>query len=117
MVDYKNLISTKGVERVQMSVEEQAEVDAKRAAWKADRPNRLLKQIKKLRLKRLQETDWMSNLDVTMPENIKTWRQELRDIPQTHTTEAEYDELLATTKPDPDNPAREELTHAIWSKT
>lgn len=118
MVDYRNetTLGTNNTTRVQFSAEEQAEVDAQRIAWTNDRPNRLLKQIKKLRLKRLQDTDWMSNSDVTMPENIKTWRQELRDIPQTFTTEAEYDELLATTKPDPDNQAREELTHAIWSK-
>ena len=30
-----------------------------------------------------------------MPDNIKTWRQSLRDIPQNNTTEAKYDELLA----------------------
>ena len=118
MVDYRNEITlgTNNITRVQLSVEEQAELDAKKSAWVADSANRKLKDIKKLRLKRLKKTDWMSNSDVTMPDNIKTWRQELRDIPQTFTTEAEYDELLATIKPDPDNQAKEELSHAIWTE-
>ena len=30
---------------------------------------------------KLNETDWMANSDVTMPDYIKTWRQSLRDIP------------------------------------
>lgn len=118
MVDYRNEITleTNKIVKVQFSAEEQAAVDAERIAWANDRPNRLLKDIKKLRLKLLKKTDWMSNSDVTMPENIKTWRQELRDIPQTYTTEEQYDELLVTTKPDPDNQAKEVLTHAIWTE-
>lgn len=118
MVDYKNIISpgTNETQKVQLTAEEQAELDSRRADWITKRPDRKLKEIKKMRLQRLQDTDWMSNSDVTMPENIKTWRQELRDLPQTYTTEAGYDELLATTKPDPDNQAREVLTHAIWTK-
>ena len=47
-----------------------------------------------------------------MPENIKTWRQQLRDLPQTYTTEAEYDELLEMQGEFPN----QTLKHAIWSK-
>ena len=47
--------------------------------------------------------------DNTMPDNIKTWRQSLRDLPQNNTTEAEYDALLA--RDDGGN-----LTNSIWSK-
>ncbi len=54
----------------------------------------------------------MANSDYTMPENIKTWRQSLRDIPQNFTTEAEYDELLEVSGTFPNN----ELTHEIWRK-
>ena len=68
--------------------------------------------IQDLRNKRnnlLAETDWYSNSDVTMPDNIKTWRQSLRDLPQTYTTEEEYDELLASNE-------QGNLTHTVWSK-
>ena len=47
-----------------------------------------------LRLERLIETDYLANSDVTMPDNIKTWRQSLRDIPSNHTDEDAYDLLL-----------------------
>ena len=46
---------------------------------------------------------------MTMPDNIKTWRQTLRDIPANHTDENAYDLLLAR---DSDG----QLTHSIWSK-
>ena len=41
------------------------------------------KSIKNLREKRnnlLRETDWMANSDVTMSDDWKTYRQELRDL-------------------------------------
>ena len=44
-----------------------------------------------------------------MPDNIKTWRQNLRNLPQDNSTEEEYDLLLAR---DSDG----NLTNAIWSK-
>jgi len=68
-----------------------------------------LEKIRNLRLEKLIETDWYSNSDVTMPDNIKTWRQSLRDIPANHTDENAYDLLLAR---DSDG----KLTHSIWSK-
>ena len=77
--------------------------------WKSKSANRKLAQIKQLRLERLKETDWYSNSDVTMPDNIKTWRQSLRDIPANHTDENAYNLLLAR---DSDG----NLTHSIWSK-
>ena len=55
------------------------------------------------------ETDYLANSDVTMPYNIKTWRQSLRDIPANHTNENAYDLLLAR---DSDG----KLTHSMWSK-
>ena len=41
--------------------------------------------------------------------SFKNWRQGLRDIPTTYTTESEYDELLA--RDDNGN-----LTHSVWSE-
>ena len=67
-----------------------------------------LNRIKEIRLEKLIETDYLANSDVTMPDNIKTWRQSLRDIPQNNTTEEQYDLLLAKVDG--------QLTHAIWSK-
>ena len=43
-------------------------------------------------------------------ENIKTWRQNLRDIPANHVDEDAYDLLLARDE------ITYNLTHSIWSK-
>ena len=68
-----------------------------------------LNDIREIRNRKLSETDHLANSDVTMPDNIKTWRQSLRDLPQNNTTETEYDALLA--RDDDGN-----LTNSIWSK-
>ena len=44
-----------------------------------------------------------------MPDNIKTWRQTLRDIPANHTDEDAYDLLLA-------RDSDKQLTHSVWTQ-
>jgi hypothetical protein len=97
---------------IQFTAEEEALRDAEELAEAEKSNEKKLNKIKKLRNQRLKETDYMANSDYTMPENIKTWRQSLRDIPQNFTTEAEYDELLEVSGTFPNN----ELTHEIWRK-
>ena len=94
---------------VPFTAEEEAQWDAIETEWNNNAVNRKLDSVKEIRLRKLKDTDWMGNNDYTMPENIKTWRQSLRDIPQTYTTEEEYDLLL--TQDEQGN-----LTHEIWSK-
>ena len=91
------------------TAEKQAIIDARNKAWEDDVTNRKLAQIKQMRLKKLQETDFYALQDVTMSNEMKTWRQSLRDIPANHTDEAAYDALLAR---DSDG----NLTHSVWSK-
>ena len=67
-----------------------------------------LNRIKIIRLEKLIETDYLAYSDVTMPDNIKTWRQSLRDIPQDY-SEADYDDLLARDE-------QGNLTHTVWEK-
>ena len=92
-----------------LTAEEQAEYDARQTAYANESAERKLAQIKQMRLQKLEETDWYSNSDVTMPDNIKTWRQSLRDLPQDFSTEEQYDLLLARDE-------QGNLTHSIWSK-
>ena len=40
-----------------------------------------LSELRKLRNNLLFETDWLANSDVTMSDEWKTYRQELRDLP------------------------------------
>ena len=88
---------------------EQADYDTRQTEWNNSSAERKLEQIKNLRLQRLIKTDYLSNTDVTMPDNIKTWRQSLRDIPQNNTTEEQYDLILARAEDG-------NLTNEIWSK-
>ena len=91
------------------TAEEQAQIDAREKEWIDSAKDRKLTAIKRERLDRLQQTDWMAYSDVTMPDNIKTWRQTLRDLPQNNTTESQYDTLLAT---DADG----NLTNSVWTQ-
>jgi len=91
------------------TAEEQAIIDAREKAYADNSLQRKLNLVKQIRLEKLQETDWYSNSDVTMPNNIKTFRQNLRDIPANHVDEEAYDLLLA-------RDINFNLTHSIWSK-
>ena len=97
-----------GVER-DMTADEQKAYDAQMAIFDAERPSRKLSQIKRIRLEKLESTDYMANSDVTMPDYIKTWRQTLRDLPQNNTTESQYHTLLA--RDDDGN-----LTDSVWKQ-
>ena len=105
MVKYKKLNG----ETVALTSAEEQEVLADREQSRLERPANQLREIRMLRNQKLRETDYLANSDVTMPDNIKTWRQSLRDIPSNHTDEDAYDLLLAR---DSDG----NLTHSIWSK-
>lgn len=93
---------------VNYTVEEQASYDDYNSTEKITA--RKLEQIKEIRLEKLKETDFYALGDVTMSDAMKTYRQNMRDIPANHTDEAAYDLLLAR---DPDT---KELTHNVWSK-
>jgi len=90
-----------------LTAEEEAEIVEKNSD--ANRIARKLEDIKDMRLDRLKETDYLANSDVIMPDNVKTWRQTLRDLPANHSNETAYDALLAR---DTDG----NLTHSVWSK-
>jgi len=94
---------------IQLTAEEEAVVNAREKAWSDKSAERKLNKIKTIRLQKLTETDYMANSDYTMPDDVKTWRQAMRDIPANYTTESKYDELLAR---DTDG----NLTHSIWTK-
>ena len=96
-------------EIVDLSADEIAKIEAERKEWNDASATRKLAKIKKIRLQKLSETDYLGMSDNTMPDNIKTWRQSLRDLPQNNTTETQYDALLA-------RDADGNLTNSIWSK-
>ncbi len=106
MVDY--IVNENGVER-EATEQEKADIIARNKAWEDDKPNRQLSEIREIRNQKLSETDYLANSDVTMPDNIKTWRQSLRDLPQDFSTEEQYDTLL-------EKNSDGSLKHAIWKQ-
>jgi hypothetical protein len=89
------------------TAEERAEIDSLQKP--INLAERKLAEIRKIRNRKLSETDYLGVSDNTMSDAIKTWRQSLRDIPANYTDENAYDLLLARNNAG-------ELTHLIWSK-
>ena len=56
-----------------------------------------LYDLRKERTRKLAETDWTSNSDVVMSDEMKKYRQELRDITKTYKT---LDDVKWPTKPE-----------------
>jgi len=93
---------------VDMTAEEEAAYDATAKAFADDLPNRQIAEIRQLRNAKLANTDYLALNDNTLTDEMKEYRQGLRDIPQNNTTEEEYDLLLARVDG--------QLTHEVWSK-
>lgn len=70
-----------------------AEVSAKKAELIAAEPMRLLREE---RNRRLAETDWWANSDLTMTAEQTAYRQALRDITDTYTS---LEDVVWPTKP------------------
>ena len=65
---------------VQLTVEEENELSARNAELNKQAPNRNMEELRRQRDVLLAETDFYALGDVTMSENMKTYRQALRDI-------------------------------------
>tara|TARA_R100001440_G_scaffold74357_1_gene99768 strand:- start:31 stop:303 length:273 start_codon:yes stop_codon:yes gene_type:complete len=68
-----------------------------------------LELIRLYRNQLLKETDEYAVQDRIMSDEMKTFRENLRKIPQTYTTEEQLDELMAKDE-------NKQLTHSVWSK-
>ena len=103
MVTYK--INDNGVIR-DATAEERVEIDSLQKP--VNLAERKLAEIRKIRNRKLSETDYLGASDQIMSDAMKTRRQEWRDIPADYDS-SKYDELLA-------RDASGNLTHSVWSK-
>ena len=90
------------------TAEEQADYDARMKALNDSIVPRKLEAIRKLRNEKLSETDYLAFADNTLSDEMKTFRQSMRDVPQNF-DEDKYDELLA-------RDSNGKLTHTVWEK-
>ena len=82
---------------IELTAEEEAAKDAEKKELADARPAREMEMIRRERNNLLAETDWMGTSDLTMSAEMKTYRQELRDIPASNTV---YENVTWPPKPE-----------------
>ena len=85
--------------KVQFTAEEETARDAEEQAWADAAPARALADLRAKRNRLLAETDYYALSDVTMSDDMKTYRQELRDFPAGKDTVEKCEEATWPTKP------------------
>ena len=86
-------------ERIQFTAEEEAQRDQEEADWEAGAFDRAMANLRQDRNRKLAETDFYALSDVTMSEDMTTYRQNLRDITEGLTTVEEVEAVEFPTKP------------------
>jgi len=85
--------------RVQFTAAEETARDNEEAAWANAAPARALADLRDKRNNLLKETDFYGNSDVTMSDDMKTYRQALRDLPSGKDTVDKCNNATWPTKP------------------
>ena len=86
-------------ERIQFTAEEEAQRDQEEADWEAGAFDRAMANLRQDRNRKLAETDFYALSDVTMSEDMTTYRQNLRDITEGLSTVEDVNAVEFPTKP------------------
>jgi len=84
---------------VNMTAEEISARQAELTAWNDGAFDRAMADLRNKRNNLLAETDWYANSDVTMSDDMRTYRQNLRDITTGLTTVEDVNSVTWPTKP------------------
>ena len=84
---------------IELTAEENAQRDAEEAQWAAGAFDRSIASLRQDRNARLAETDFYALSDLSLSDEMTNYRQELRDITQGLSTEAEVNAVVWPTKP------------------
>ena len=84
---------------VQFTTEEETARDAEEKAWADGALARAQADLRSRRNQLLAETDFYALSDVTMSDDMKTYRQELRDLPSGKDTVEKCNNATFPTKP------------------
>ena len=85
--------------KVQFTAAEEAARDAEEQAWADGALARAQEKLRRERNMRLAATDFYALSDVTMSEDMKTYRQNLRDLPAGKDTVDKCNNVTWPTKP------------------
>ena len=86
-------------ENVQFTAEEETAADNAETTWNNAAPARALARLRETRNRLLAETDFYGNSDVTMSDDMTTYRQALRDLPAGKDTVDKCENATWPTKP------------------
>tara|TARA_A100000172_G_scaffold48779_1_gene30483 strand:- start:52 stop:342 length:291 start_codon:yes stop_codon:yes gene_type:complete len=86
-------------ERIKLTAKENAERDAEEKAWADGAFDRAIASLRQDRNRLLAETDFYALSDVTMSDEMKKYRQDLRDLTIGLTTEKKVKAKIFPTKP------------------
>ena len=86
-------------EIIQFTAEEETARDAEEKAWADGALARAQANLRQERNRRLAETDFYALSDVTLADNMKTYRQNLRDLPDGKDTVDKCNNVTWPTKP------------------
>ena len=84
---------------VQFTAEEETAADNAETAWNNAAPARALANLRERRNQLLAETDFWGNSDMTMSDDMTTYRQALRDLPAGKDTVDKCNNATWPTKP------------------
>ena len=85
--------------KVQFTAEEETARDAEEKAWADAAPARALAELRNKRNRLLAETDYLALSDNTLSDDMKKYRQDLRDITEGLTKVEEVEAVEFPTKP------------------
>ena len=85
--------------KVQFTAEEETARDNEETAWANAAPARALDNLRQKRNRLLAETDYLALSDTTLSDDMKTYRQNLRDLPAGKDTVEKCENATFPTKP------------------
>jgi len=95
MPRYKNKDGVK----IQFTAQEETARDAEEKSWADAAPARALADLRTKRNRLLAETDYLALSDSTLSDDMKTYRQNLRDLPAGKDTVEKCENAVFPTKP------------------
>ncbi len=85
--------------KIELIADEISELENQDVIFKNQKLDRALENLRQIRNSLLKKTDWMANSDVTMSNDWKTYRQQLRDLPSGLDTVEKVEAVEFPTKP------------------
>jgi hypothetical protein len=85
--------------KIELTAEEIAQRQAEEANWTTGAFDRAMNDLRAKRNKLLADTDYLALSDNTMTEEVRTYRQALRDITEGLTTKEQVEAVVFPNKP------------------